>query len=153
MISALFARLRVPPRLWMLYSVVYFIWGTINNQIGQWLEIARFRYGFQVFTCYVLYLVPWSLLVRKETRFQQYLYGLLALAPLEVLGYSFGTSIPYPGNVIDCIFSDRNFTLVMTVVFAGILPLGNWIIEQLQGSTMSDPCQRDGKRNDETDLG
>ena len=69
MISALFARLSVPPRLWMLYSVVYFIWGTINNQIGQWLEIARFRYGFQVFTCYVLYLVPWSLLVPERNAF------------------------------------------------------------------------------------
>lgn len=139
MIAALLDRVRATPRLYVLYSVVYFVVGTINNQIGQWLQIARFRYDFQVFTCYVLYLVPWSLAVRRETRFQQYLYGLLALSMLELAGYSFGTSIPYPNNIIDRVLGERNFTLFMTVVFAGLLPLGNWLIEQLNSALPGQP--------------
>lgn len=112
----------------MLYVALYGVWGFINNRLGQVWELARFAHWWQVLTCYVLYLVPWSLFVRRLRIDQQYLYGLLALGLLELGGYSLGTSIAYPGNVFDRLFTERNFSLVMTLMFASLLPAGNALV-------------------------
>jgi len=45
--------------------ITYFLAGTLMNQVGQWLEIARFTYWWQVITVYVLYMVPLSVIFRR----------------------------------------------------------------------------------------
>ncbi|HZF14048.1 MAG TPA: hypothetical protein VFE33_35080 [Thermoanaerobaculia bacterium] len=116
----------------LLYAAVYLLWGFTMNSLGKLLRIAEFATWWQVITCYVLYLVPASLLVRRCSFFQQYLYGLLTLAPLELLGYALGTSRAYPGNVLDRVLGERNFTLAMVVFFGWLLPLGNGAVAGLE---------------------
>ena len=105
-IRALF---RTERRVWLSYFLVYITAGFIMNGIGQYLEIAKFANWWQVITCYGLYLVPVSLIVKHRSSFDQYLLGLLFLGLLELGGYTFQTSIPYPGNFIDTLFTERNF--------------------------------------------
>ena len=88
-------------------------------------EIAMFTYWWQVLTCYGLYLIPASMLWRHRHWFDQYLWGLMVLGVLEVLGYALGTSIAFSGNIIDEVLGVRTFALVMTLFFAGIIPVGN----------------------------
>jgi len=116
------------PRQYALYVSLYAAWGFINNGLGQLWKLAEFAHWWQVLTCYVLYLVPWSLAVRRRSVAQQYLHGLLALGLLELLGYSLGTSIAHPENAFDQIFGPRNFSLAMTLMFAGLLPAGNALV-------------------------
>lgn len=107
------------------------------NGLGKALRIAEFVSWWQVVSCYVLYLVPASLLVRRHGLFQQYLYGLVTLAPLELAGYALGTSRAFPGNLVDRFLGERNFTLAMVVFFACFLPVGNrtvgWLERHLFG--------------------
>lgn len=131
------------PRQYALYAGLYLGAGLVMNAIGKWLQIAEFLHWWQVITCYVLYLVPASLLVRRHSLFDQYLRGLLTLAPLELLGYAFGTSRAYDDNVIDQVFGARNFTLAMVVFFAATLPAGNaavrWLEARLFGRPLPPP--------------
>ena len=71
-------------------------------------------------------MVPCSLVVRHRHWFDQYLFGLLALGLLELGGYAFGTSIAHDDNILDTLFTERNFTLAMVLWFAAYLPAGNW---------------------------
>jgi len=125
--------LRATRRQILLYAVLYLACGVAMNALGKLLRIAEFLSWWQVISCYVLYLVPASLLVRRQGILQQYCYGLLALAPFELLGYAVGTSRAYPGNVLDRILGEHNFTLAMVVFFAWILPLGNRTVAWLEG--------------------
>ncbi len=128
----------VPRRLLVLYAVVYLLAGLTMNSIGKLFRIAEFVSWLQVVSCYVLYLVPCSLLVRRRPFFDQYLFGLLALAPLELAGYALGTSRAFDGNVLDRVLGPRNFTLAMVVFFGWILPFGNravvWLDDRLFGA-------------------
>lgn len=128
----LFQGVRPTRRQLVLYASLYLAWGLCMNGLGKLLRIAEFVSWWQVVSCYVLYLVPASLLVRRYGLFQQYLYGLLALAPLELAGYAIGSSRAYPGNVVDQVLGERNFTLAMVVFFACILPLGNRAVAGLE---------------------
>jgi len=139
-LPALLERLRATPRQYALYVAIYAAWGFLNNRLGQVWELARFAHWWQVITCYVLYLVPWSLFVRKLRVDQQYLYGLLALGLLELGGYSLGSSIAYPGNVFDRLFTERNFSLVMTLMFAGLLPAGNFLVSLAESVLFPEPA-------------
>ncbi len=130
--SNLIQNLPATKRQYKIYVILYLVMGLTMNKIGRYFEIASFLSWFQVVTCYVFYLVPASLLVRRYSPFQQYLYGLLTLAPLELLGYSLGTSYAYPNNIIDKILGERNFTLAMVVFFGVILPLGNKAVSTLE---------------------
>src|SRR5688572_24539305 len=85
--------LQASPRQYVIYVLVYAAMGFTMNQIGKWGQIAYFAHDWQVLTCYVLYLVPISLLTRGLPTFRQYAYGVVALVPLEILGYALGTSI------------------------------------------------------------
>ena len=118
-------------RVWLAYLAIYISVGFIMNAVGQHLEIARFANWWQVITCYGLYLVPASLVVKHRSYFDQYLSGLLFLGVLELGGYSLQTSIPYPGNMIDLVFTERNFALAMTLFFATLLPIGNYALNKL----------------------
>ena len=114
-----------PKTLWLSYVLLYIPAGFVMNTIGQVFEIAMFANWWQVLTCYGLYLIPASVMGRDRSRFDQYLWGLLVLAGLELCGYTFNTSIAFEGNIIDQVLTERNFSLAMTVFFAVIIPLGN----------------------------
>lgn len=122
---------RLPAVHWTIYVATYFLVGTAMNQIGQWLEIARFVFWWQVITVYVLYMVPISILLRKLPRWQQYLYGLLPMGLLEFGGYALHSSYAYPHNILDRLFSERNFSLGMALFFAAYFPLLNALVARL----------------------
>lgn len=128
------SRLKAGRRLIVVYCVIYFLWGLAMNWIGIQLEIARFENWWQVFTCYVLYMVPISLLLRKMPFHAQYAYGLVAMGFLEFGGYYFETSYAYPDNVVEEIFGIRNFALGMALFFGLYFPLGNWGVEKIFGA-------------------
>ncbi len=119
-------KLNVDKKLLLTYCLVYFIWGMIMDWFGAQVEIARFTYWWQVITCYILYMVPISLLLRGLPFHAQYAYGLIAMGLLEFGGYAFETSYAYPNNILDRFFNVRNFSLGMALFFALYFPLGNW---------------------------
>jgi hypothetical protein len=96
------------------------------NWFGTEVEIARFNNWWQVISCYILYMVPVSLLLRELPFHRQYAYGLVAMGFLEFAGYFFKTSYAFPDNILDQLFGIRNFTLGMALFFALYFPLGNW---------------------------
>jgi len=121
----------VDSRLLLVYILLYFSWGMGMDAFGKWAEIARFTYWWQVITCYVLYMIPVSLLLRKLVWHMQYAYGLIAMGVLEFLGYGLQTSYAYPDNLLDHFFGIRNFTLGMTLFFGLYFPLGNWAAQSI----------------------
>lgn len=106
--------------------------GFVMNALGHALGIAGFRHGWQVLTCYGLYLVPVCLALRGRPLLQQYAFGVMALAPCELLGYAIGTSIAYEGNLIDAVLGPRNFTLAMTIFFGALPAAGARLIDWLE---------------------
>ena len=124
-------KLSVDSRLILLYCAVYFLWGLGMNQFGIAMEIAKFENWWQVITCYILYMVPISLLLRKLPFHAQYAYGLVAMGFLEFGGYYFETSYAYPDNLVEQLFGIRNFALGMALFFALYFPLGNWAVSKL----------------------
>lgn len=118
----------VDKRMLLVYIVLYFSWGMLMDQFGQYMEIARFTHWWQVITCYIFYMVPISLLLRKQVWHMQYAYGLIAMAILEWLGYKLETSYAYPNNLLDQYFNIRNFSLSMAIFFAFYIPVGNWAV-------------------------
>jgi len=121
----------VDPKLIVLYCVVYFIWGVAMDKFGTSVEIARFTYWWQVITCYIVYMVPISLLLRKLPFHAQYAYGLVTMGVLEFGGYTLRSSYAYPDNLLDQLFSPQNFSLGMALFFALYYPLGNWGVDKL----------------------
>ena len=125
--------LQVGPYVWGAYLSVYVSAGFLMNWVGTALEIARFSYWWQVLTVYGAYMVPVSLLLRNLHPFRQYTAGLLAMGLLEFGGYALETSYAYPGNLLDRVFGVRNFSLAMTLFFAGYFPLGNSLMKKVLG--------------------
>lgn len=124
-------KVNVDKKLILTYCVLYFAWGMGMNSFGSYVEIAKFTYWWQVITCYLLYMVPISLLLRNLPFHAQYAYGLVAMGLLEFCGYAFHTSYAYPDNLIDKIFSPQNFSLGMTLFFALYFPIGNWGVNKV----------------------
>ena len=116
------AKLNVDKRLLLVYCIVYFLWGTAMNWFGTEVQIAKFTYWWQVITCYILYMVPISLLLRNLPFHMQYAYGLIAMGLLEFGGYYFETSYAYPDNVIDQLFGIRNFALGHVLILCALFP-------------------------------
>ncbi|MFX0556930.1 hypothetical protein ACOCEA_09030 [Maribacter sp. CXY002] len=127
-------RLSVDYRLIVIYCLVYFIWGLGMNWFGAQVEIAKFTFWWQVVTCYILYMVPISLLLRNFPFHMQYAYGLIAMGILEFGGYALKTSYAYPNNLMDQFFGERTFALGMALFFALYFPLGNWAVAKLYQS-------------------
>lgn len=125
------SKLMVDKRLIITYCVIYFTWGLGMNEVGKIMEIAKFTYWWQVITCYILYMVPISLLLRKLPFHMQYAYGLVAMGILEFGGYGFQTSYAYPNNILDQFFGIRNFSLGMALFFSLYFPLGNWGVQKV----------------------
>ncbi|MBL7703135.1 MAG: hypothetical protein JNM14_12860 [Ferruginibacter sp.] len=124
-------KLKVDWKLIMLYVVIYFTWGVCMNYFGSYMQIAKFTYWWQIITCYILYMVPISLLLRNLPFHAQYAYGLVAMGFLEFGGYAFRSSYAYPDNMLDKIFSPQNFGLGMALFFALYFPLGNWGVNKV----------------------
>lgn len=125
------SKLFVDPKLILVYLIFYFAWGLVMNYIGAKSEIARFAQWWQVFTVYLVYMVPISLLLRGLPFFQQYAYGLVAMGFLEFAGYALETSYAYPHNILDRLFNIRNFSLAMSLFFALYFPAGNWAVSKV----------------------
>ena len=121
------------PKMIMVYVVVYLLWGIMMNQFGIVTKIAKFRYSWQIITCYIVYMVPVSLLLKGLPWYEQYAYGLFFMGILELGGYAIRSSIAFDDNLLDKIFTPRNFALAMTLFFATYFPLGNWAVEQIYG--------------------
>jgi len=118
----------VDKKLILLYAIIYFAWGTGMDAFGEFMEIARFTYWWQVITVYLIYMIPISLLLRGLPFHMQYAYGLIAMALLEFGGYYFETSYAYPENLMDQYLNIRNFSLGMALFFALYFPLGNGLV-------------------------
>ena len=125
-VQYLLHKVKVDNRLLVIYCLVYFAWGLTMNWFGAQVEIAKFTYWWQVITCYILYMVPISLVLRGLPFHAQYAYGLIAMGLLEFGGYALQTSYAYPNNILDQFFNIRNFSLGMALFFALYFPLGNW---------------------------
>ncbi|MCK8522348.1 hypothetical protein M0D21_12250 [Aquimarina sp. D1M17] len=119
---------QTPKTLIITYIIIYFIWGFGMNVFGAEVEIAKFTYWWQVITCYILYMVPISIILKKYHFFDQYAYGLVAMGILEFLGYWLKTSYAYPNNILDQLFNPQNFSLGMALFFALYFPAGNWLV-------------------------
>ena len=128
----------VDKKLVLTYAIVYFIWGTIMNNFGAAVEIARFTYWWQVITCYIFYMIPISLLLRGLPFHMQYAYGLIAMGILEFLGYALQTSYAYPDNILDKLFNIRNFSLGMTMFFGLYFPIGNMMVSKIYRAIFGD---------------
>lgn len=122
---------KTPKKLLLTYIVIYFLWGLGMNYFGTEMEIARFTYWWQIITCYILYMVPISILLKEYTFFEQYAYGLVAMGILEFLGYWLQTSYAYPNNILDNVFNPQNFSLGMALFFALYFPAGNWLVKKI----------------------
>ena len=118
----------VDKKLILLYAIIYFAWGTGMDAFGEFMEIARFTYWWQVITVYLIYMIPISLLLRKLPFHMQYAYGLVAMGLLEFGGYLLETSYAYPDNLMDQYLNIRNFSLGMALFFALYFPLGNALV-------------------------
>lgn len=121
-------KFNVDKRLVFLYILIYFIWGTGMDAFGEYMEIAKFTYWWQVITVYILYMIPISLLLRGLPFHRQYAYGLIAMGLLEFGGYLLQTSYAYPDNLMDQYLNIRNFSLGMALFFALYFPLGNALV-------------------------
>ncbi|PCJ94828.1 MAG: hypothetical protein COA50_10590 [Flavobacteriaceae bacterium] len=124
-------KLLVDKKLIFIYCLVYFLWGAGMNWFGTEVEIAKFTYWWQIITCYLLYMVPISLLLRKLPFHMQYAYGLIAMCLLEFGGYALQTSYAYPNNLMDQFFGIRNFSLGMALFFALYFPAGNCLVSKV----------------------
>ncbi|WP_245963002.1 hypothetical protein [Ulvibacter antarcticus] len=113
----------------LVYVVFFSATGFIMNTIGQEFEIAKFNNWWQVFTCYILYMVPVAILIRDYSVFNQYAYGLVAMGVLEFAGYALETSYVYPNNILIQYFGPYTFALAMSLFFALYFPFSNWLIK------------------------
>jgi len=121
----------VPARVWSIYFVIYLTTGTLLQGTASLHQIAKFARDWQVLTIYGCYLIPLSILVRNRIWYEQYAYSLVAIAPLELIGYSMQTSVAFPNNIFDVIFGIRNFTLAFALLAAWIPYCGNMFVLRL----------------------
>lgn len=124
-------KLQVDKRLILIYIIIYAAWGVGMNYFGTYMQIAKFTYWWQIITCYLLYMIPISLLLRNLPFHAQYAYGLVAMGLLEFSGYAIRSSYAYPDNLLDKLFSPQNFSLGMALFFALYFPIGNWVVEKI----------------------
>ena len=122
---------QVPKKKLLIYIIVYLLWGITMNWVGQELEIAKFENWWQIITCYILYMIPVSIVLSKYSFINQYCYGLFFMGILEFGGYALESSYVYPNNFLIEWFEPHTFALVMTLFFATYFPLGNWVVNRI----------------------
>ena len=130
MLSSLRARVAAPSSTIARAVAVFLVMGVVMNALGKALHIAEFVMWWQVASCYLLYVLPLALAVRGLPVVEQYAWCVLTMAPLELVAYTLGTSKAHPGNIIDRVLGERNFTLAM-VLFCALLPMmGNALVRR-----------------------
>jgi hypothetical protein len=112
------------------YLPVSLVLGACMNALGHLLCLAWFQHWWQVATCYWGYVVPVALLLRRRSGWDQLAWGIVAMVPLELVGYGLGTSLACPGNLIEAYLGPRNFSLAM-VLICGPLP---WLLNTFVGA-------------------
>jgi hypothetical protein len=127
MIKSALNELKIPKYHILSYIIVYLTIGFTMHNVGIFLQIAKFKYDFQVITCYIFYMVPISIYMRNWKTSEQYVYGMFTMAILEFLGYFLETSYAFPNNLLERLFGIRNFSLVMTIFFSFYFPVLNWL--------------------------
>ena len=141
--SELIQRLKsTEPKRWLVYIILYFIVGMIMNEFGAYVKIAKFTYWWQVISCYILYMVPISIVLRPYSFFSQYAYGLVAMGVLEFGGYALGTSYIYPDNILEQWFGPHVFALGMTLFFGLYFPAGNWAVDKIYSGIFKPKSQQ-----------
>ncbi len=105
--------------------------GLAMNGAGHLLGIAWFRHWWQVFPCYLGYVLPLALLLRGTPVPAALRTSVLAFIPLELIGYAIGTSVVADGNIIAQIVGPYNFTLVMVLLVAPTPLIGNAVVDAL----------------------
>jgi hypothetical protein len=120
-----------PLSIYFIYLLIYIPWGFAMNEFGKWAEIAQFNNWWQVLTCYGLYMIPISVLLRKHSFITQYVFGFLAMAVMEFFASIFETSFAFEDNLIDQFFGIRNYTLALAFFFALYFPLGNYLVTKV----------------------
>lgn len=125
---------QTPPTLLLTYTFVYFLWGVLMHNFGIYTKIARFKYWWQIISCYILYMIPVSIILDGLPWYQQYAYGLFFMGILEFGGYAIKSSTAYDDNILDRLFGERNFALGMTLFFASYFPLGNFVVDKVYHS-------------------
>lgn len=132
MLTTFFTKLqKAPPSLYFIYILIYIPWGFGMDAFGSWAQIAEFNNWWQVITCYGLYMIPISILLKGKPFLVQYAFSLIAMGLLEFGGHYFETSYAYPNNIIEEFFGIQNFALAMALFFAFFIPLGNWVVGTL----------------------
>lgn len=121
----------VPKKKLLIYIIVFLLGGIAMNWIGQVLEIAKFKHWWQIITCYVLYMVPVSIVFQKYSFINQYCYGLFFMGLLEFGGYALESSYVYPDNFLIQWFGPYTFALTMTLFLSTYFPLGNWVVQRI----------------------
>jgi hypothetical protein len=116
----------------MVYLVVYIVAGGVLQWASPYMRIAAFLHDWQVFSLYGLFLVPLSILVRGRPWHTQYVYAVAAIGPIDVIGFAIGTSIAYPGNVIERVVGTRSFTLAFVLAAGWIPVVGNIVVSRLE---------------------
>lgn len=125
--------IQTPGSLLLVYVTVYFLWGVLMHNFGIYTKIARFKYWWQIISCYILYMIPISILLDGLPWYQQYAYGLFFMGILEFGGYAIKSSTAYENNILDRFFGVRNFALGMTLFFATYFPIGNAVVHLFHG--------------------
>jgi len=120
-----------PGTVWILYLTIYLAVGAFLQLTAPYTRIARFAHDWQVLTIYGCYLVPLSIFLRGRPWHRQYAYAVLAIAPVDLVGFTLGTSLAYDGNPIDRVLGVRNFTLGFVLTAAFIPLLGNLVVPRI----------------------
>jgi hypothetical protein len=129
MVRRLWLRASATPRsMWIIYALIYLSAGGTLQLLAPDIRVARLAHDWQVITLYGFFLVPLSILLREEPWHRQYAYALVAIAPIDVIGFAIHSSIAYPYNLIDWAVGERNFTLTFVMIASWIPFLGNKLV-------------------------
>lgn len=120
-----------PAYYWPIYATLYLSAGFFAQTTAHHTRVARFARTWQVATLYGLFLIPLSAVLRGRPWHEQFAYAVAAIGPIDVLGFSLGTSLAYPGNVIEQVVGVRNFTLAFVLIAAWIPFIGNTVVEAI----------------------
>lgn len=131
LVKRLWRRLGLTPRQLALYWAFNTALDSVNHQVGQWLELARFTYFWQAGTAGLVAALG-AAWVRRRSFVDQYCFGLMVMGFVEFLGYGLETSYAYPGNLFERAFGVRNLSLTMTLLFGLLFPITNAVVPALE---------------------
>ena len=118
---------------WLWSVVVFTGLGVVMNGVGHLFEIAWFKHWWQVFTCYLGYVLPLAVVLRPfPTLRERWAFSILAFIPLELVGYAVGSSVIADGNIIAAVVGPHNFTLAMVLLVSPTPLVGNAIVDFLR---------------------